>query len=261
MMRMSPSPKLSLVMSLPLAVALAACADAGGDGDGDDDPIIEPVCTEPTTVSCRDQSLVALDMEAEATAAGKDITNTDEGDHFHTTVDATANGAFGGAFPYVYAKFTETGLVKVDLTDDGAFDSMDWDVAFRRFVIRLNSGVSGPSCVTGARTAPSTDFASLDVVPDNLDFNAEQYMSDTCELIPDGSGLGSPGTILQNFWTYPGCVQMTRNVYVLQLADGHHVKLVVTHFYDEQAQQDCQDTNQTDSSGSGHIQLDWAFLD
>ena len=47
----------------------------------------------------------------------------------------------------MYAKFTANGLVKLDtLSDMTALDSMDWDIAFRRYVVRINSGFSGPSC-------------------------------------------------------------------------------------------------------------------
>ena len=35
-------------------------------------------------------------------------------------------------------------------------------------------------------------------------------------LVPDGSGLGSPGTALQSFWKYTMCLQMSGNVYVLR---------------------------------------------
>lgn len=200
-------------------------------------------------------------MTPNASAPGEITTEVRDG-VFHSTVDATAGG-FNGTLGYVYGRFTEDGLEKVVLTDDASFDAMDWDISFRRFVIRLNSGTGGPSCVTAARTAPSTDFAALDAVPEGLDFNAERFMTEeTCDIIPDGSGLGSPGAVLQNFWTYPGCVQMTGNVYVLQLASGRHVKLVVTHYYNEASQAQCQETDTAPApNGSGNVQLDWTFLD
>lgn len=262
---------LSVSLSVTFAVASAFAAGCAGKGGGDDDdddtnelctPALQSAtCTEPATVACRDQSLVALNMNPEEVTPGL-IDNTALAEGFHTKVDATAGGAFGGTGGFVYGKFTDDGLVKVALTDDASFESMDWDISFRRFVIRLNSGTGGPSCVTAARTGPTTDFACPEVDVAQLEFNAEQYMSEgTCDLIPDGSGLGSAGVVLQNYWDYPGCVQMTGTVYFVSLANGRHVKLVVTHFYDEAAQQDCQETDATDSSGSGNIQLDWAFID
>jgi hypothetical protein len=265
-MKHSPG-SLSLLVASVLLCALAGCAAAGDDDDDDVNDPCRPAlesnaCTTPAEVICRDQSLVDLSMNPEEVTPGL-IDNQALDDGFHSTVDATAGGAFGGTGGFVYGKFTDDGLTKVSLTDDESFESMDWDISFRRFVVRLNSGTGGPSCVSAARTAPTTDFACPVVDAALLEFNVEQFMSPgTCDLIPDGSGLpGAAGVVLQSYWTYPGCVQMTGNVYFLSLADGRHVKLVVTHFYDEAAQQDCQDTDSTDSAGSGTIQLDWAFLD
>lgn len=259
---------LALSLALSVTSALLACPAPDTAGDDDDDtsgeckPALErSTCTAPAAVACRDQSLVALSMNPENVTPGL-IDNEALAEGFHSKVDATAGGAFNGTGGFVYGKFTDDGLVKVSLTDDASFESMDWDISFRRFVVRLNSGTGGPSCVTAARTAVGTDFACPEVDTALLEFNAEQFMSEgTCDLIPDGSGLESAGVVLQSFWTYPGCVQMTGNVYFLSLADGRHVKLVVTHFYGEAAQQDCQETDSTDSSGSGNIQLDWAFID
>lgn len=261
---------LASFVTIALTFTLACAGRSGGDDDDDDDdsgndpcaPAIPAQECEPqAAVECRDQSLVDLEMAPNEVTPGL-IENEPLADGgFHSRVDATAGG-FGGDGGYVYGKFTDDGLVKVELTDDASFDSLDWDVSFRRFVIRLNSGVGGPGCVTAARGPPELDFTCPDFDAGLLEFNAEQYMSSgTCELIPDGSGLGSPGTVLQNFWDYPrGCVEMTGNVYFIALADGRFVKLRVTHYYSEASQQECNETGATDSIGSGNIQLDWDFV-
>ncbi len=248
-------------------VVVAAVAALSGCPPPEEQPppdnTISPACTEPTEVVCRDANTEqTLDMNPNDVTAGV-ITDEDKGDRFHAHIDASVGGI--GGTGYVYAKFTDTGLERVDITDDESFDSMDWDIAFHRFVIRLNSGTGGPSCVTAARTAPDTDFASLDSVDDNLEFHAEAFMSqDGCTIIPDGSGIGAPGTVLQNFWEYSTqqCLQMTGFVYVVELADGHHIKLTVTNFYDDAAQAECQtDGTLAASHQSAQIQLDWAPLD
>jgi hypothetical protein len=258
--------RLPTVLLPPLAVAVSpACivfaTDGGAEGEGEGE-LPAAVCTDPVEVPCRDQAFVALGMNLSDAAPGE-IASTDEGDGVFTVdVDARAGG-FNGDGGFVYGRFTDTGLQKVELLDDASFDSMDWDIAFRRFVIRVNSGTSGPSCVTAARTGPATEFDTLDDVPANLTFNAEAFMSDpeTCELVADGSGLGSPGVVLQNWWVYPGCVATTGNVYVLSLADGRHVKLVVTQYYGgDGAQQTCNVDN-TSAGESGRVQLRYAFLD
>jgi hypothetical protein len=237
--------------------------DSDSDDDDNDDDDGTSVCTEPTEVPCRDQSFVALNMNLTEAAEGE-ITSEDDGaGGFGVTIDSTAGappGAIDAPGGFVYAKFTDTGLEKVDLLDDESFDSMDWDIAFRRFVIRLNSGTSGPSCVAAARTPTATDYATLNEVPEGLTFRAENFMSDpeSCELVPDGSGLETAGVVLQNWWRYPGCVATTGNVYVLSLADGRHVKLVVDAYY-ASGQEDCNDRG-TPGRGSANLQLRYAFV-
>jgi hypothetical protein len=178
---------------------------------------------------------------------------------FVSHVDATAGG-ISGTDGYTYARFTEQGLMAVPLSDEQALASTEWDIAFRRYVIRLNSGVSGPSCVTGART-PGV-FDQVKSVPPDLTFHAEQYFTADCELVPDTSGIGAPQTVLSSFWTYPGCVAMTDNVYVLELATGKHVKLEVLSYYSPEVQEACNDTGMaTDPSTAANYRVQWAFLD
>ena len=225
-------------------------------------PDITAACTDPTTVPCQTAMLQDLNMITDGSVTAGVVESTDNGDHFHAHVDASVGGLNGQG--YVYAKFTDTGLVRVELDDVSSLDSMDWDVAFHRFVIRLNSGTGGPSCVTAARTAANTDFAALATVDTGLTFNAEAFMTDgTCDMIPDGSGLGTdPGVVLQSYWHYVGCLQMTGNVYVIERADGHHVKLVVNDFYDEAAQAECNTAGTLAANHqSAQLQFDWAFLD
>jgi hypothetical protein len=211
------------------------------------------------TVSCTDQSVQTLNLFRTISTAM--ITNSATGSEWSSLVDATG----GGLTPtkaYVYARFTDQGLQRVDVSDEDAFASKDWDIAFRRFIIRLNSGVSGPSCVTGARTATGTTFDGVTTIPDNLAYRTEEYFTATCDYVPDGSGLMSPGTALQSFWEYPQCVKMTNNVFVLQLADGRHVKLVVTGYYNDAVQMKCDTVGgmPTEPSGAGNVKVRWAFV-
>jgi hypothetical protein len=209
-------------------------------------------------VSCTDQSVQQLSLFRPVNSAT--IGNDNASGTFTSSIDATAGG-IDPSRSYVYAKFTDQGLTRVDVGDEDAFASSDWDIAFRRFIIRLNSGVSGPSCVTAARTATGTTFDGVTSVPTGLDYRTEEYFTGTCDYVPDGSGLMSPGVALQSFWEYPGCVKMTGNVFVIALADGRHVKLVVTNYYSDAAQAEC-DTMGTIPmpSGSGNVKVKWAFL-
>jgi hypothetical protein len=164
----------------------------------------------------------------------------------------------------VYVRFTDDGLEKVEVSDVDAFESGAWDLAARRFVIRVNSGVGGPSCVRVARTAPGTEFDTLTEVPEGLDYRTEAYYSpDDCTIVSDGSGIGAPGTALGSYWTYRGCVEMTGNVYIVQVADGRSVKLEVESYYSPEVQDYCDANGQLPDgpSGSGSLQIRWAFLD
>lgn len=257
---------------LSILALLAACGDDDAPTDTDagmtemdadmTEPdagmTIEPVCSEPTPVPCEDESVLELALFAPPNPAM--ITNTADGDGWLTHVDATGGG-FNPTLSYVYARFTDEGLVRVDVGDEDAFGSMDWDIAFRRFVIRLNSGVSGPSCVSAARTGATTEYDTLDAVPAGLDYRVEEYFTPTCDFVPDGSGLMSPGTALQSFWRYPGCVQMTNNVYIVRLADGRQLKMTVLSYYEPEAQATCDATGSSPMpNGSGNIRLRWELL-
>jgi hypothetical protein len=215
----------------------------------------------PTDPICQDQSISQLDFFDTVSTAAITEEGETEGE-FLTLIDATG----GGMTPtqsYVYARFTDTGLERVEISDEDSLVSSEWDIAFRRFIIRLNSGVGGPSCVAAGRTAPGTTFESLTEAPESLTYRTEQYFTEpTCDLVPDGSGLGSPATALSSFWTYPGCVQMTGNVYVVRPASGRHVKLEVVSYYPPANQEICQTSSSVPiPSGGGALRVRWAFLD
>lgn len=213
---------------------------------------------EPT---CVDQQLTELTMFETASDAAAP-TNEDLGDGlWRTTIDSTGGG-FNPSEAYVYLRFTETGVEKVDVSDYDSFESSEWDFSVRRFILRLNSGVAGPSCVTGARTASGTEIETLDAVPEGLSYRAESYYTEDCSYVDDGAGIGSPGVALASFWRYEGCVQMTGNVYVIELANGRHVKLEVETYYSASAQQTCNETGSAPMpSGSGNFQILWGYLD
>ncbi|MEO1234449.1 MAG: HmuY family protein [Myxococcota bacterium] len=217
-------------------------------------------CMMPAPPACQDEAVQALSLRAEATDGVIVEEGATPGEQ--TLVDATGGG-FMTTESYLYARFTDSGLVKVDISDEQAFEDMTWDIAFRRFLIRLNGGVSGPSCVRGSRTAPGTTFDDVTSVDPGLTLMEEAYLTDgTCELINDGSGLpNAPATVLASFWQYPGCVQMTGTVFVVELADGRTVKLEVLGYYDPDKQEECQmNGSVTPPTGSGNVRIRWAFI-
>jgi hypothetical protein len=250
----------------PFALAcllLAACGDDPAGSPSDSSKAGSGGSAQLREVPCQDESVSALSL-FDKPSQGRIIDDLHQGDTFESVIDATG----GGLTPsesFVYARFTDSGLKRVDLSDEQAFRSLDWDLAFRRYIIRLNSGVSGPGDVTGARTRPNTDFDALRELPEELEFRTEEYFTDSCAFVNDTSGLeGGPGTALSSFWSYPGCVSMTHNVYVVEVTQPkkRHVKLTVQAYYSLKAQRSCDSTGTVPSpSGAGNLRVRWAFLD
>lgn len=245
------------------ALGDSATADAG---NGAADAGIVSVC-DSHDVMCIDQSLEGLLLYEDP--AEQTLVTDETGDRsaFYSYVDARAGGQ-SPSTSYVYARFTDDGLEQVAIGDEAALESTEWDIAFRRFVIRLNSGTSGPGCVVGAPAlfdASDEEFDQLTAVPGDLELTEEQYFSGSCELVEDGSGLpGAPATTLAHFWAYGdgGCLEMTHDVYVLALADGRHVKLQVRSYYTPENQEICDSGSPPPMpSGSANIRFRWQFIE
>jgi hypothetical protein len=251
------------LLALMLLVACAddtAETDDGGVNGEDGAAGGEPKGPPLNEVPCIDQSITQLGLfEEPAPGAVREEEEIDGA--LETTIDATG----GGMTPttsFVYGRFTEDGFEQLDLSDEEAFESGAWQIAMRRYVVRLNGGVAGPGAITVARTAPNTDFYELDATPDGLDYRTEEYFTESCDFVSDGSGIGAPATALASFWSYSGCVEMTGNVYVVELEDGRHVKLQVLAYYTLENQAICDETGKVPSpSGAGFLRIRWAFLD
>ncbi|MET0403026.1 MAG: HmuY family protein [Cystobacter sp.] len=252
------NPSISrLTTSLLLALSLGAC-------DGTKEPADAPRCQAAATpVTCSEASIDKLSLR-NVPSTGEIVEEGTTSGQFHTYVDARA----GGSNPresYTYARFSPQGLSRVDVDDVAALSSADWDIAFRRFVIRVNSGVSGPSCTTVARLPEGTSFDSVKAVDAAWEFLAENYFTDedpeeTCQVV-SASPLGDPDTRLSTFWKYEACVAMTGNVFVARLADGKHVKLQVTSYYAPDQQQTCDSSGKIPMpSDAARIRVRWAYL-
>jgi hypothetical protein len=223
--------------------------DPSGDGDGD------ALCG---AVECTDAITLDLSLQADKIAEGAVGSTADDG-VWTSTIDASAGGVMMAATnPWVYAKFTDDGLVKIEIDDIDALASSDWDIAAKRFGIRVNSGSSGAGCVGVA--VSDAEFDALDSVPGEAEFAFEDFYTDACVLIEDDSGLaGNPDYLMAGWWGYTSCVTTTGAVYLIELADERVVKLTVDAYY-AQGQQACNDAG-TMGTGSGTMTWRWAFLD
>ena len=242
--------------------------DAGStdaDSGTTDDPTGDAATTEPVDpdacplaeVPCIDAAIQDLSLQDDK-VSDADVRNEQDGADWLTRLDASAGGTMAAAMnPWVYLRFTDAGLERVDLDDVAATESGAWDIAAKRFGIRVNSGSSGPSCVTVA--APAGDYAGIDAAPPDSEFAAEDYYDDACALREDGSGLpGSPAYRMASWWGYTGCVTTTGFPFALRLADGRAVKLVVEAYYEE-GQAACND-NGTMGTGAALMTWRWSFL-
>lgn len=250
---------LPLILSLCWCSVVACAGDDGGSTQGETSE--QDVPKEPHEVACTDESVTNLAL-FDGEPSDAEVINDPEDEGFLTEVDTTG-GDLSPTESFVYMKFTDEGLKLVEINDEEAFESVDWDIAARRFVLRLNSGVSGPGWVKAGRTAPQTKFENVDEVPKALELRAEEYFSEDCTIRTDG-GIGSPTTVLSGFWSYMACVEMTHNVYVIQLdrPEKRHVKLEVMSYYPADRQKICDETGRVPTpSGAGHMTLRWAFID
>ncbi len=218
---------------------------SGGEGSSTDG---EGLCGE---LACEDA--LVLDLSLQESVAATEVSSVADGPDWVSAVDATAGGSAGAAMnPWLYMKFTEGGLEKVDIDDFAALSSSEWDIAAKRFGIRVNSGSSGPGCVEVA--AVDTAYGDVETAPDS-GFRVESFYDDSCGLIEDSSGIGGPNYVMSSWWGYNGCVTTTEQTFVLTLGDERVVKLVVEAYYAE-GQDGC---NQSGAMGEGSAEMTWRW--
>ena len=216
------------------------------------------LCEEPAEIACVDDLILDLSLQDDQVSDGS-VDNEQDGDDFITYIDASAGGYQNASSnPWVYIKFTPNGAEKVEIDDESALESMDWDLSMRRFILRLNGGSSGPSCV-GAATFLESTYADLNEVPDGLNFMVDQYYTSDCTLINDSSGLpDNPQVALGAWWTYPGCVATSLFPHLIQLANGSVIKMVVEAYYG--SDQDNCNENESPGSDSAKFTIRWTYL-
>jgi hypothetical protein len=239
-----------------------SAAPSDDEADGGTPPATDPGTETPAReVPCTDQSFQELVLYGEPSQREVRDESSENG-VFQSYIDAQGGG-LSPTESFVYVRFTDEGLQRVDISDEAAFSSLDWHMAVRRYFIRLNSGVSGPGEITGAVTTGMPTFDSVSSVPDGLEYRSEAYFTESCELVTDSS-LMSGATVLTSFASYTGCVTMSHNVFVVALdtPSPRHVKLEVLSYYTPENQQMCDETMAVPMpTGAGNIRIKWAFLD
>jgi hypothetical protein len=149
---------------------------------------------------------------------------------FDAQIDATAGGDMSyDQNPFIYLDLI--GGKKVAVTDVQAPKSGDWDIAFKRWQIKLNGGDSGPGGV-GAVLVDGKDLADVTTAP------AGPYMTDSyfdAKCMTELDAIGGLSTELQNWYDYDtGTNTLTphKQVIVLNRRDQKgHIKLQITGYY------------------------------
>jgi len=239
-----------------LALIFLLACNPQTDLEPDPDPALR--CEDPRELTCEDDLILKLGLHGDKVSEGA-VTTTEQGGVFVTTVDATAGG-FGQSQnnPWVYVRFTEQGAERVDIDDETALVDMTWHIAAKRFLLRLNGGSSGPSCI-GAAPFLERSFEDLTQVPDGLRFQVDDFLTEDCEIINDSSGLpDSPQVALSPWWSYPGCVATSDVPFLIELEDGRVIRFVVDAYYGRD-QQVCNEQSEPGSLGANYTWR-WSFV-
>lgn len=163
---------------------------------------------------------------------GPQVGHNDEGDGvFVTLVDATSEE------DWIYLDMADGS--QLDVSDPQA--DGDWDLAFQRFHIKLNGGVSGSAGVEAVKLAETT-FDEVEVAP------ADGYISDQADGDDDND---HPDYVLQDWYDYNFMTHVLTPavaVYVVRTADPVHYKIQLENYYDE-------------AGTSGYLSFRWSRIE
>lgn len=145
-------------------------------------------------------------------------------------VDASAGGSMMAmSQPYVYLDLIAG--KRVDISDVASRTSKDWDIALKRYVIKVNGGDSGPGGIT-LTSVPGKALADVTAAPGGA-YATDRYFNADCTLKLDN--IGGLLTAMSDWYEYEtGTSRLApvKQVYVLKRRDGQgHIKLQITSYY------------------------------
>jgi hypothetical protein len=132
---------------------------------------------------------------------------------------------------WVYFSFDKNDTVKIS----NPKNSTDWDLAFKRFYIRSNGGLSG----IGNAGADSTNlknqngFDSCKIVSDTLNFSADKYMKVMTYM---GYGMDTVNPVLYTWFNYSFTTFQlipTTMIFVVKTASGKYAKVWIESYYND----------------------------
>ena len=108
-------------------------------------------------------------------------------------------------------------------------ENLEWDLAFQRFKVKSNCGISGTGDMIGVRLS-GVDFATLSDAP-TTGYVVDAEDSDDLDTDPDYIFLGDPP-----WYDYAGApshaLSPSDAVYVVRSVDGNYFKVQFTAYYD-----------------------------
>lgn len=225
-----------------LLLSVAAC---GGDDDDDDDDTSEVDSGTGAEVDagaetdasgvCVPTDVLPSNFRPIGAVAEGLLTTEQNGDVTNAIVDGTAGG-FNDypENPFIYIDL-EAGA-KVDISDVEALTSEDWDIAFKRAVVRLNGGDSGPGGV-GVAIVEGTLEDEIKA-PAEEGLAQDDWVSDACELIAERDG--TPASAFGEWYNYNEKTRILTPkpiVHVIRTRSGSFVKLAIDSYYDESGEE------------------------
>lgn len=242
----------SMTLVLALVLALAACGDddnanngtatnngtltdvgsdaTGADAGDEDVTTIGDVSNQEFDHRCGDAPITDWPLN-EAVSSESASSSTADGVTTYT-VEATAGGSGASAEnPFIYLDLS-TGE-KVEVNDLEAYANSDWDLAFKRYIIRTNSQDSGPGDVSVAKIADTT-FADVTAAPEASAFEQDVSYNDSCEPLTDP--IGSLKTAFNHlnpmkntgsWYEYPGLTPTEGDIYVVDVPEEATYKMEI----------------------------------
>lgn len=198
----------------------AVPSEAGSDADAGD---VGPAdCT-----AARKELLGSID----AVSTGDVTVLQTNGSSVTLYIDAAAGGPVEAPTkPFVYVSLADH--ARVELTDEAAIASTDWDLAFKRSTVLTNSGVGGPGDGGAAFLAGKSfdDVAAADAA--SATFAVEAFLDATCAPVIDDGGY--PVTSLAGWYDYNSTThQLTPKdgTFVVRGATGALYKVRIDGYY------------------------------
>ena len=193
--------KSKIVMLLMAAMALTSFSSCGGDDDDDN---------------------------------GGNSSGPESQELVKKTVMLSRKTNYGNDWIYFSLK---EGRELASVTEENHMENLDWDIAFNRYNIRTNGGLSGKG-QGGALDTESKDMESVKAVPE------KEFILDEKAMITEsftGSGVTECESTLNpclaeaiKFQGPPPSYTPNNHIYIIKTADGKYAKIKVLGFHNNE---------------------------